>query len=122
MSEGTRYWMMRLGSIAGILGSLGAAIGNILHPITPRDDPVGVAQVIAESGVWTEIHLVIVLGTLLMLGGIVAIRLIGLVPSKLRRRRYRQVLGRMPGSANPRGRAIARVVGTARTRRCREPR
>ncbi len=74
MSEGTRYWTVRLGSIAGILGSLGAAIGNILHPVTPRDDPEGVAQVIADSGAWTGIHLLIILGTLLMLGGIVAIR------------------------------------------------
>jgi hypothetical protein len=72
--EGTRYWTVRLGSIAAILGSLGTAIGNILHPVTPRDDPVGVAQVIADSGAWTAIHLVIILGTLLMLAGIVAIR------------------------------------------------
>jgi hypothetical protein len=74
MSEGGRYWTVRLGSIAGILGSLCAAIGNILHPVTPRDDPEGVAQVIADSGAWTGIHLLIILGTLLMLAGIVAIR------------------------------------------------
>lgn len=74
MSERTRYWIVRLGSTAGILGSLAAAIGNILHPVTPRDDPEGVAQVIADSGAWTGIHLLIILGTLLMLGGIVAIR------------------------------------------------
>jgi hypothetical protein len=74
LSEGTRYWTVRLGSIVGILGSVAAAIGNILHPVTPRDDPRGVAQVIAGSGAWTGIHLLIVLGTLLMLGGIVAIR------------------------------------------------
>jgi Domain of unknown function (DUF4386) len=73
MSEGTRYWIVRLGSIAAIVGSLGAAIGNLLHPVTPRDDPEGVAQVIADSSAWTEIHLLIILGTLLMLGGIVAI-------------------------------------------------
>jgi hypothetical protein len=32
-----------------ILGSLFAAVGNLLHPITPRDDPEGVTQVIAKA-------------------------------------------------------------------------
>jgi Domain of unknown function (DUF4386) len=48
-------------------------VGNVLHPVTPRDDPAGVAQVIAESGVWTLIHVVIVLGIILMFAGLVAI-------------------------------------------------
>jgi hypothetical protein len=73
MSEETRYWTVRVGSIAAILGSLCAAIGNILHPVTPRDDPEGVPRVIADSGGWTGIHLVIILGTLLMLAGILAV-------------------------------------------------
>jgi hypothetical protein len=49
-------------------------VGNLLHPVTPRHDPEGVAQVIAQSEYWTLIHLVIALGTLLMLAGLVAIR------------------------------------------------
>jgi hypothetical protein len=73
MPEST-YWLARIGSWAAILGSLAAAIGNILHPITPRADPVGVARVIADSDAWTAIHLIIIAGTLLMLGGLVAIR------------------------------------------------
>ncbi len=67
-------WIFRIGGGAAILGSLCAAVGNLLHPITPRDDPEGVAQVIAQSEVWTLIHLVIVLGIILMLAGLVAIR------------------------------------------------
>lgn len=65
---------MRIGSVAAIIGSILAGVGNGLHPVTPRDDPVGVAQVIADSGAWTLVHMVILFGTLLMLGGLVAIR------------------------------------------------
>jgi len=74
MSAETRYWLLRIGSVAAILGSLCAGVGNLLHPVTPRDDPEGVARVIAESSAWTLIHVVIVIGIILMLGGIVAIR------------------------------------------------
>jgi Domain of unknown function (DUF4386) len=40
----------------------------------PRDDPPGVAQVIAESDYWTLIHLVIVVGVILMPVGLLAVR------------------------------------------------
>jgi hypothetical protein len=74
VSVQTRYWLVTVGSAAAIIGSLCAAMGNILHPVTPRDDPEGVARVIAHSDAWTLIHVVIVIGIILMLGGIVAIR------------------------------------------------
>ena len=74
MSAETRYWVLRTGSVAAILGSLLAAAGNVIHPVTPRDDPEGVARVIADSGAWTLIHVVIVFGIILMLGGLVGIR------------------------------------------------
>jgi hypothetical protein len=76
MSEQITFdrWLFRIGGVAAILGSLFAGVGNILHPITPRDDPEGVAQVIAQSEHWTLIHLIIILGTLLMLAGLIAIR------------------------------------------------
>ena len=74
MSDATRYWLLRLGAMAAVLGSLCAAVGNVLHPVTPRDDPQGVARVIAESGTWTFIHIVIVVGIILMLAGLVGIR------------------------------------------------
>jgi hypothetical protein len=65
--------IVRLGSWAGIVGSLLAMVGNLLHPATPTDDPEGVARTIADSGIWVPVHLVIVLGLILMLGGLVAI-------------------------------------------------
>jgi hypothetical protein len=69
----TTYWLFRIGSLGAIVGALCAAVGNLLHPVTPRDDPAGVAQVIAQSGLWTLIHVVIILGIILMFVGLVAI-------------------------------------------------
>jgi len=68
------YWLMRIGSVSAVLGAVSAGLGNLLHPITPRDDPHGVAHVIAQSEFWTLIHLLIVVGTILMLAGLIAIR------------------------------------------------
>ena len=70
----TTYWLLRIGSVAGIVGALCAGVGNILHPVTPRDDPEGVARVIANSDLWTLIHMVIIIGIICMLGGLVAVR------------------------------------------------
>ena len=41
--------VFRIGSVAGIIGSLLAMVGNLLHPATPIGDPEGVARTIAES-------------------------------------------------------------------------
>ena len=68
------YYLMRIGSVAAVLGSLLAGVGNLLHPVTPRDDPDGVARVIADSDPWTLIHLVLVLGLILMLAGLLGLR------------------------------------------------
>jgi len=67
-------WVFRLGGIAAIAGALLGMVGNLVHPVTPIDDPEGVARVIADSEAWVPIHLAIVLGIVLMLGGLVAIR------------------------------------------------
>ena len=65
--------IFRIGSVAGIVGALLAMVGNLLHPATPIADPEGVAWTIAESETWVPVHLVIVVGLILMLGGLVAI-------------------------------------------------
>jgi hypothetical protein len=65
--------IFRIGAVAGILGSLLAMVGNLLHPATPIGDPQGVAQTIAQSERWVLVHLVIVVGLILMLGALVAI-------------------------------------------------
>jgi hypothetical protein len=39
--------IFRIGAIAGIIGSLLAMVGNLLHPATPIGDPKGVARTIA---------------------------------------------------------------------------
>jgi hypothetical protein len=61
-----------MGCVAGIVGSLLAMLGNLLHPATPIGDPEGVAQTIAQSERWVLVHLVIVVGLMLMLGALVA--------------------------------------------------
>ena len=66
-------WIYRIGGIAAIVGSLMAMIGNLLHPMTPTGDPVGVGHAIHGSDAWTLIHMTIVIGLILMLGGLMAI-------------------------------------------------
>jgi hypothetical protein len=73
MPANDSYWLLRIGAAAGVLGAVLAGVGNLLHPITPRDDPPGVARVIAESDLWTLIHLVIVIGIILMPAGLLAV-------------------------------------------------
>jgi hypothetical protein len=66
-------WILRIGSMAAIVGSLAGLVGNLIHPATPIGDPQGIARVIADSSAWTPIHLVIVAGIMLMLGALVAL-------------------------------------------------
>jgi|SRR5215207_5558149 len=65
--------IFRIGAVAGIVGSLLAMVGNLLHPATPIGDPEGVARTIAQSQRWVLVHLVIVVGLILMLGALVAL-------------------------------------------------
>lgn len=73
MPPGYDRWVFRIGGVAAIVGALLGMVGNLIHPVTPVDDPEGVARVIADSGIWVPVHLAIVLGIVLMLGGLVAI-------------------------------------------------
>ena len=68
-----RQWVFRIGGWSAVAGSVLAGIGNLVHPVTPMHDPVGVARVIADSDGWVPVHLAIVVGILLMLGGLVAL-------------------------------------------------
>jgi Domain of unknown function (DUF4386) len=74
VGSGEERWVFRIGGWAAIVGSLLGMVGNLVHPVTPMDDPEGVAEVIADSGMWVPIHIAIVVGIVLMLGGLVAIR------------------------------------------------
>ncbi len=67
-------YMVRIAAVGAVLGSFLAGVGNLFHPVTPRDDPRGVADVIARSDAWTLIHLVLVLGLILMLAGLLGLR------------------------------------------------
>lgn len=71
MSE--QQWVFRIGGGSAIVGAVLGGVGNLVHPVTPEHDPVGVARVIADSGIWVPVHLAIVVGILLMLGGLVAV-------------------------------------------------
>src|SRR5215204_891003 len=88
--------VFRIGSVAGIIGSLLAMVGNLLHPATPIGDPEGVARTIAESERWVLVQLVIVVGLILMLGGLVAIS--------------RSIKGGVPGDLAQLG-SVAAVAG-----------
>jgi Domain of unknown function (DUF4386) len=65
--------LFRAGGRAAIVGALLGLVANLLHPITPTDDPEGVARVVADSELWVPVHLAIIVGLVLMLGGLVAI-------------------------------------------------
>ena len=66
-------WVFRIGGASAILGSLMAMIGNLLHPMTPTGTRLAVGHAIHGSDAWTIIHMTIVIGLILMLGGLMAI-------------------------------------------------
>jgi hypothetical protein len=69
-----KYWLLKIGGWAAIVGSLLGMVGNLVHPVTPMHDQEGVAHVIADAAMWVPIHVAIVLGIALMLLGLVAVR------------------------------------------------
>jgi hypothetical protein len=75
MSDDPEYerWLNRIGGGSAVAGALLGMVGNLIHPVTPIDDPAGVARVIADSDIWVPVHLAIVVGIVLMLGGLVAV-------------------------------------------------
>jgi hypothetical protein len=91
-----KWSIFRIGAVAGIVGSLLAMVGNLLHPATPTGNPEGVAHTIAQSENWVLVHLVIVVGLILMLGALVAIS--------------RSIEGGLPGAVAQLG-SVAAVAG-----------
>jgi hypothetical protein len=47
--SGEERQLLRLGGWSAIVGSLLGMVGNLVHPVTPMDDPEGVAEVIADT-------------------------------------------------------------------------
>src|SRR5918994_2254479 len=88
--------IFRIGAVAGIVGSLLAMVGNLLHPATPTGNPESVARTIAQSERWVLVHLVIVVGLILMLGALVALS--------------RSIEGGLPGALSQLG-YVAAVAG-----------
>lgn len=72
-THGADRWTFLIGGMAAVLGSLLGMVGNLIHPATPINDAVGVAQAIADADDWLVIHMAIVVGIILMLGGMIAI-------------------------------------------------
>jgi hypothetical protein len=66
-------YVFRIGGAAAIVGAILGGVGNLVHPVTPLNDPVGVARVIADSEIWAPVHLAIVFGIMLMLGLVLVI-------------------------------------------------
>lgn len=71
-SSGVRLTLL-IGGWAAVVGSLMGMLGNLLHPHTPIEDPLGTAEVIFGSGSWVTLHVVIVVGVFLMLLGLFAL-------------------------------------------------
>lgn len=67
------YWVLKIGGIAAIIGSVLGLIGNLVHPPTNGQSEAGVAHIIAHAGLWMPIHMVIVAGLILMLLGLTAL-------------------------------------------------
>jgi len=70
--SGVRLTLL-IGGWAAVVGSLMGMMGNLLHPHTPFDDPLGTAEVIFGSESWVTLHVVIVVGVFLMLLGLFAL-------------------------------------------------
>lgn len=69
---GNSLRLIRIGAALGIVGSVGAAVGNILHPGVPTDTAAA-ARVIAHSAIWVPAHLVIAVTVFMMLFGLLAL-------------------------------------------------
>jgi hypothetical protein len=68
--------LLKFGAISAVLGAVLAIIGNVVHPRTPASslgDPEAFLRLIAGSPLWVTAHVGLILGSLLFLGGLVAL-------------------------------------------------
>lgn len=68
--------LLKVGAVSAVLGAIVALIGNILHPRTPASglgDPEAFLRLVAGSPIWVTAHVGLILGSLLFLGGLVAL-------------------------------------------------
>lgn len=64
----------RIGSASAIIGAVVAVITNVLHPrVSDYSSPEVLLQAIAGSSIWVADHLGLIVGTLLILAGLVAL-------------------------------------------------
>jgi hypothetical protein len=69
----TRSFGQTSTSLLLLVGGVLAAIGNALHPHAPTTDRAATIVAIATDGAWVWIHLAIILGVLLIVGGLVGL-------------------------------------------------
>lgn len=70
-----------------IIGGLLALVGNALHPHAPDPDPAATIAALATDATWPWIHLAIMAGILLIIGGLVVLarEMIGVLAEPLAR-------------------------------------
>ena len=65
--------VIRLGAALGLVAAMLAVLANLLHPRTPVDSDSAWFSVIADSGLWNLVHLLVAIATLLVLAGLYAL-------------------------------------------------
>ena len=91
--------LLRIGSVSAIVGAIFLIVFNVLHPRSEAvDDTRAHLQVIADSGIYQAVHIGILVGALLALGGLAAL--------------YRSIAAE-PGAALARLGFAGALVGTA---------
>ena len=91
--------LLRIGSVSAIVGAVLHIVFNVLHPPSGAfDDTRAHLQVIADSGIYQAVHIGILVGALLLLGGLAAL--------------YRSIAAE-PGAALARLGFAGALVGTA---------
>src|SRR6188768_465264 len=73
MSSRPRSQGQTLAAVLLVTGGVLALVGNALHPHSPDSDPVATLAALATDAAWPWIHLAIMGGILLIIGGLVLV-------------------------------------------------